>query len=109
MIPQLSVADLKAKLDSGEDFLLLDVREEDEYAISKIERAKLFPLSTFGEKWENELSEFKDKEVIIHCKMGGRSQRACEFLESQGFTNLANVAGGITAWADEIDPTTPKY
>ena len=109
MIPQITVAQLKEKLDSGDDFLLLDVREENEHSIAKIDGAKLLPLSIFAEKWEEELGDFKDKEVVVHCKMGGRSQRACEFLESQGFTNLHNVAGGITAWSDQIDPTVPKY
>ena len=109
MIPQISVTDLKAKLDSGEDLLLVDVREKDEYAIARIDGATLLPLSTFVSDWEANLGDYRDKQVIVHCKMGGRSQKACEFLAGQGFTNVSNVTGGITAWSDQVDPNVPKY
>lgn len=109
MIPQMTVTDLKAKLDAGEDFLLLDVREPNEWEIARIDGAHLLPLSKFADEWETTLSDHREKPIVVHCKMGGRSQRVCEFLAAQGFSDLANVAGGITAWADHIDPTIPKY
>jgi adenylyltransferase/sulfurtransferase len=109
MIPQITVTELKSKLDNGDEFLLVDVREQNEHDIANIPGAKLVPLSQFREKWESELGPHKDKEIVIHCKMGGRSQQACEFLSAQGFTNVNNVAGGITAWSDQIDPSVPKY
>ena len=109
MIPQMSVTDLKAKLDANVDFLLLDVREQNEYDIVKIDGAKLMPLSSFQVYWEEELGDKKDEEIVIHCKLGGRSQQACDFLAAQGFTNVSNVAGGIFAWVDQVDPSLPKY
>ena len=109
MIPQISVTDLKAKLDAGEDFVLVDVREQDEYEIARIPGSILLPLSVLPEKWDEVLGKYKDKEIVIHCKKGARSQRACEFLATQGFKNVINVAGGITAWSDQVDPTVPKY
>jgi adenylyltransferase/sulfurtransferase len=109
MIPQMNVTDLKTKLDNGDDFLLLDVREQNEYDIVNIPGAKLLPLSIFQAKWEEELGDKKDKEIVIHCKMGGRSQQACDFLAAQGFANVSNVAGGVMAWVDRVDPSLPRY
>jgi adenylyltransferase/sulfurtransferase len=109
MIPQMNVTDLKTKLDNGDDFLLLDVREQNEYDIVNIPGAKLLPLSIFQAKWEEELGDKKDKEIVIHCKMGGRSQQACDFLAAQGFANVSNVAGGVMAWVDQVDPSLPRY
>jgi adenylyltransferase/sulfurtransferase len=109
MIPQMNVTDLKTKLDNGDDFLLLDVREQNEYNIVNIPGAKLLPLSIFQAKWEEELGDKKDKEIVIHCKMGGRSQQACDFLAAQGFANVSNVAGGVMAWVDRVDPSLPRY
>jgi adenylyltransferase/sulfurtransferase len=109
MIPQMNVTDLKTKLDNGDDFLLLDVREQNEYDIVNIPGAKLLPLTIFQAKWEEELGDKKDKEIVIHCKMGGRSQQACDFLAAQGFANVSNVAGGVMAWVDQVDPSLPRY
>lgn len=109
MIPQLTVTDLKAKLDAGEDLLLVDVREVKEWEVARIEGATLLPLSKFMDDWEETLGKHRGKQVVVHCKMGGRSQRACEFLAAQGFTDIANLAGGITAWSELIDPSIPTY
>ena len=56
-----------------------------------------------------ELEEFKDREIVVHCKMGGRSQKAAEQLQAAGFTKLHNLAGGITAWSERVDPKVAKY
>lgn len=106
-IPQVSVEELKAKRDRGDDFVLIDVREPHEYRIANL-GAPLFPLGEIGAKLL-ELSQYKDKEVLVHCRSGARSQKAALELKAAGFSNVKNVAGGILAWADKIDPTMPKY
>ena len=104
-IPQLTVHELKQRLDAGEDLFLLDVREPFEYQIANL-GGKLIPQNEVPQR----LAEIdRDREVIVHCKMGGRSQRIAEFLAQSGYSNVKNLAGGITAWADQIDPKVPKY
>ncbi|MGK0367034.1 MAG: rhodanese-related sulfurtransferase [Thermoproteota archaeon] len=104
-IKVISVQELKTKLDNKEDIEFIDVREADEYEFVN-NNAKLIPLSEF----ETRFSEIaKDKEVVITCKMGGRSMRACQMLEANGYSNLTNVDGGITKWALEIDTSLPTY
>ena len=66
------------------------------------------PLSVFMNKLD-ELKDWKDEEVIVHCKMGGRSAKAADFLRSVGFKRVLNLTGGILAWIDKVDPTQPKY
>jgi len=106
-IPQISVETLKAKRDAGEEFLLLDVREPHEYQIAEI-NGKLIPLGSIGQRL-SELADYKDKEILVHCRSGARSQKAALELKAAGFTNVSNVAGGILAWADRIDPSVAKY
>ncbi len=106
-IPQITVEQLKSKLDAKENIFVLDVREPHEYQIVNI-GAPLIPLGSI-ESRINELAEHKNDEVVIHCKSGGRSQKAALALKAAGFTNVSNLTGGITAWADKIDPTMPKY
>ena len=108
MIKEVTATDLKKKIDRGVDFLLLDVREQNEYEIARIPGSTLLPLSVIQQR-VSELEEMKDREIVVHCKLGGRSMQACQFLEALGFRNLANLAGGITAWSDQVDPAVPKY
>lgn len=106
-IPSLSVQELKQKQDaSSEAFVLIDVREPFEYEIARIPGAQLIPLQEFGEKME---TLDRDKEIILHCKSGGRSAMACKALLQLGFENVKNLTGGIRAWSEEIDPTVPIY
>lgn len=106
MIPEISVFDLKSKLDRKEKFLLLDVREPFEYEMAKISGSKLIPLGQLAERL-GELDQ--NQPIVAHCKLGGRSSRAVELLLKNGFKNVWSVAGGITAWSDKIDPSVPKY
>ena len=106
-IPQISVETLKKKIDAKEDFFLLDVREPYEVPIASL-GAPLIPVGEL-EKRVGELAAHKDKEIIIHCRSGARSQKAALILKNAGFTHPENLAGGILAWADKIDPTMPKY
>jgi len=104
-IPQISVQELKQRRDAGEDVFVLDVREPFEYQIAQI-GGTLIPQNDVP----NRLAEIpRDREVIVQCKSGGRSQRIAEFLAQQGYPNVKNLAGGILAWAEQIDPKVPKY
>ena len=104
-IPQMTVHELKQRRDVGEDLFVLDVREAFEYQIANI-GGTLIPL---GEVPHRIAEMDRDREIVVHCKTGGRSQRAAEYLAQQGFANVKNLAGGIHAWADHIDPEMPKY
>jgi adenylyltransferase/sulfurtransferase len=103
---EISVTELKEKLDRGDNFVLIDVREPHEYKIASIPGAKLIPLGEFP-KHVSELDPAAD--IVIHCKSGGRSARACGLLRQNGFQHVRNVVGGITAWSDQVDPSVPKY
>lgn len=103
---EISVSDLKAKLDAQESFLLLDVREPYEFEIARIEGAKLIPLRELSAR-QGELD--REKEIVVHCHSGVRSAHAVELLRSAGFAHAFNLAGGIDAWSEEIDPTVPRY
>ncbi|MGA2249817.1 molybdopterin-synthase adenylyltransferase MoeB [Terracidiphilus sp.] len=104
-IPQITVKELKARLDAGEDVQLIDVREPFEAQIAQI-GGRLIPKGDVP----NRLAEIdRNREVVVHCKSGGRSQQIAEFLKQAGYERVANVAGGITAWSSEIDPSVPKY
>ncbi|HUA93026.1 MAG TPA: molybdopterin-synthase adenylyltransferase MoeB [Terracidiphilus sp.] len=104
-IPQMSVTELKHRLDARDNLLVLDVREPFEYQIANI-GGKLIPQNDVPQR----LCELdRDREIVVHCKSGGRSQRIAEFLAQNGYTKVSNLAGGILAWADQIDPKVPKY
>jgi sulfur-carrier protein adenylyltransferase/sulfurtransferase len=104
-IPQISVIDFKRKRDAGEDIYLLDVREPHEFQIANL-GGHLIPLGDLPAR-VNELD--KNREIVVHCKMGGRSQKAAELLKQAGFNKIQNLAGGITAWSEQVDPSVPKY
>ena len=106
-IPQITVETLKKKLDAKEDFFLLDVREPHEVPIANI-GAPLIPLGQLEQRL-GELAAYKDREIVIHCRSGARSQKAALILKNAGFKNPENLAGGILAWSDEIDPKVQKY
>ncbi len=104
-IPELTVQDLKAKLDNGEEINVLDVREPHEYEVANI-GVRLIPLGELPQR----LAELDQGEPFaIHCKTGGRSAKAVKLLQDAGFQNVYNVKGGITAWSEEIDPSVPQY
>ena len=104
-IPQITVKELKARRDAGEDIFLLDVREPYEFQIAQI-GGKLIPQNDVPQR----LSEIpRNREIVVHCRSGARSQKIAEFLKQSGYNDVVNVAGGILAWADEIDPTVQKY
>jgi sulfur-carrier protein adenylyltransferase/sulfurtransferase len=104
-IPQMSVKELKQRMDAGEDLFVLDVREPFEYQIANI-GATLIPQGQVPQR----LAEIDPaREIVVHCRSGARSQRIAEFLAASGYTRVSNLAGGILAWSDEIDASVPKY
>ena len=104
---EITATELKQRLDNGEDIQILDVREDNEYAHSRIPNSVHIPL---GQVLSRVDEIDPDRETVVHCKMGGRSARAIDALQRSGFTGkLVNLKGGILAWSDEVDPTVPKY
>ena len=104
-----TVEELKARIDRADRIWILDVREPNEAAICRIPGATLIPLRDLPARLD-ELPRGADApDIIVHCKMGGRSAKAVTLLREQGFTKLKNLDGGILAWIDRVDPTLPKY
>jgi rhodanese-related sulfurtransferase len=104
-IPQMTVQELKQRRDAGEDIFVLDVREPHEYQIASI-GGTLIPMNQVPQR----LAEIdRNREIVVQCRSGARSQRVAEFLAAQGYPNVKNLAGGILAWSDQIDPKVPKY
>ncbi|HLJ26896.1 MAG TPA: molybdopterin-synthase adenylyltransferase MoeB [Candidatus Angelobacter sp.] len=104
-VPEISVEELKQRLDARDDLFILDVREPHEYQICNL-NGHLIPLNDLPKR-VSELDSSKD--MVVHCRSGGRSAKAVEFLQQAGFTKAKNLTGGILAWADRIDPKVPKY
>jgi sulfur-carrier protein adenylyltransferase/sulfurtransferase len=102
----IDVTEVKAKMDRGEPFVLIDVREPHEYQICNLPDALLIPLGDIAKRI-NELNSAD--EIVVHCKMGGRSAKAVDFLKQAGFRKVRNMRGGILAWSDKVDPNVPKY
>ena len=102
----LTPVQVKQRIDSGEKFNLIDVREPHEYQIAKIPTAKLIPLGELPKR----LSELNpDEEFVMHCKSGMRSAKAVDLMKANGYKKVRNMTGGILAWSDTVDPSVPKY
>jgi adenylyltransferase/sulfurtransferase len=106
----ISVVELKAMLDQNQDLALIDVRNPSEAEVAVIVGSELIPLATLDS--EEVIERIKtiaaSKTVYVHCKLGGRSAKAVEFLDSHGI-DAVNVQGGIDAWSEQIDPSVPRY
>jgi adenylyltransferase/sulfurtransferase len=103
---EIEPTEVKQKIDRGDKFTLIDVREPHEYQICKIPSSILIPLGDLPKRL-NELD--KDAEIVAHCKSGVRSGKATNLLRENGFKNVRNMKGGILAWSDKVDPSVPKY
>lgn len=102
----LNPTEVKQILDNKNGTRLIDVREEWEHKVAKIEGSELMPLSNFM----SHISELnRDDNLIFYCHTGARSANVCNYLANQGFKNLINLKGGIEAWSDEVDPSVPRY
>ena len=106
MYRDLSPSEVRKILDNKNGTRLIDVREEWEYKIARIENAELMPLSNFISNMDN-LN--KEDELIFYCHKGVRSASVCMFLSGKDFNNLINLKGGIDAWSAEIDHSVPRY
>jgi adenylyltransferase/sulfurtransferase len=104
-MPEITPEELKRRLGAGDDLFIVDVREPHEYQICNL-GGHLIPLNDLPKR----LSELDaSREIVVHCKLGGRSAKAVDFLRQSGFAKVHNLAGGIDAWAERVDPKMPKY
>jgi molybdopterin/thiamine biosynthesis adenylyltransferase/rhodanese-related sulfurtransferase/molybdopterin converting factor small subunit len=103
---EISAVDLKTRLDRGDDLVIVDVREPQEYQINRIQGSLLIPLGDVSRRYQ-ELDP--ESEIIVQCRSGVRSAKAADFLRSVGFTRVLNLRGGILDWIDRVDPSQPKY
>ena len=104
-VPEIQPEELKRRLDAGEDLFVLDVREPHEFQICNI-GGYLIPLGDLPKR-VHELDS--SREIVVHCRSGVRSAKAVDFLRQAGFRKASNLAGGILAWSDKVDPSVPKY
>ena len=107
-VPEISVAAAAMLLLSARPPRLIDVRETDERALAHIAGAELLPLSRWPDIALEKLTD-KSQPLLIHCHHGGRSARVTAWLIQQGFTDVANLTGGIDAWSAEVDAKVPRY
>ena len=103
---EISAVELKQRLDRGDKLRIIDVREPNEYQINRIAGSELIPLGEVPRRYA-ELDPLE--EIVVQCKMGGRSAKAADYLRSVGFTRVLNLRGGILDWIDKVDPSQPKY
>ena len=94
--------------DEQADFLLLDCRERDEHALVHIDGAVLIPISEIAQRF-SELEPHRERHIVVHCHHGGRSMQVTQWLRRQNFPRVQNMAGGIDAWSQQIDPSLPRY
>ncbi len=106
-VKEISAKDLQERIKTNPDLLVLDVREANELAVCKLANIKHIPLGELPAR-VNELAN-KDSEIVVYCRSGKRSERACQLLAASGYKNVANLDGGILAWARDIDPSMPNY
>ena len=104
----VSAAQVAARVEAKEDFLLLDVRDDDEFERARIEGSKLVPLDQLEARLP-ELLEWKSSPIVVHCHLGGRSEKACRLLMERGFDSVENMEGGIDAWSLTVDPKVSRY
>jgi adenylyltransferase/sulfurtransferase len=103
---EITAVELKERLDRGDQLTIVDVREPNEYQINRIPGSQLIPLGEIPRRYA-ELDP--EDEIVVQCKMGGRSAKAADYLRSVGFKQVLNLKGGILDWIDKVDPSQPKY
>jgi rhodanese-related sulfurtransferase len=105
---EISCQDVQRKRAAGDDFLLLDCREQNEYDLVRIEGARLLPMSQLVDRAE-ELESHRERPIAVYCHHGGRSLQVTAWLRNQGFPQAQSMRGGIDVWALEIDSSLPRY
>lgn len=108
LVEQVSVTELKQAMDEGKDLVLVDVREPHELKICCLKYNLHIPLGDLRFRME-ELEPYKEKELVLYCRSGRRSNMAAMFLSELGFAKVKNLKGGVLAWSDEIDSSFAKY
>jgi adenylyltransferase/sulfurtransferase len=103
---EITPLELKEKIDRGDEFILVDVREPEEFAIGRIPGSRLIPQRTVPERL-HELSTAD--EIVVHCRSGVRSGKIVELMKQAGYRKVKNLVGGILRWSDDVDPSVPKY
>lgn len=103
---EICVTEVKKKLEQGDDFVLLDVREPEEIAIARIDGAIHIPMGDIADR-VHELNP--GKEIVVFCHLGIRSEKVRKFLFSLNYSRVRNMTGGIDAWSREVDPSVPVY
>ena len=105
---EIDIQSVKTMLDDGEDFVLLDCREQHEFETARIDGATLVPMSELQER-VSELDSHKERQVVVYCHHGARSLRVAMWLRGQDFAQAVSMAGGIDEWSQVIDPSVPRY
>ena len=107
-VPEITVQELKQLMDEGQTPFILDVREPKEFDVANLD-GTLIPLGQLAARLD-ELDDHRDDDlIVVHCRSGGRSAQAVQFLQAAGFGNARNLKGGTLAWSREIDPSMPTY
>ena len=99
---------VKAKIDAGDEFLFLDVREQDELDAAAIEGATFLPMSEIQQR-VSELEPHKERDIVVFCHGGVRSLQVTAWLQQQGYTSVKSMSGGIDAWSQVVDSSVPRY
>ncbi len=107
-VPEITVHELKARLERGDRPVILDVRKPHEVQIASIGHDLLIPVDELSERL-SELEPYRDREIVVYCRSGARSARATKLLQEAGFRDVKNLKGGILAWSQEIDSSIPQY
>lgn len=105
---ETSPQEVKNRLDRQENFILLDCREQEEYDLVHIDHSRLLPMSEL-EKRVGELSDLKDREIVVYCHHGRRSMMVTKWMLKHGFAHVKSMAGGIDRWSEEMDPNMQRY
>ena len=105
---EIDCRSVKAKLDAGESFVLLDCREAGEHALVRIAGDRLLPMSELMARC-GELEPHRDEQIVVYCHLGMRSRDVAAWLRQQGFAHVQSMTGGIDQWSVEIDPTLLRY
>ncbi len=104
----IDVLSVKKMQDAGERFVLIDVREPEEFATAAIEGSLQVPMRTVPSRLAD-LEQHRGERIVVHCHHGGRSARVAQWLRDQGFEQVQNMSGGIDAWSQQVDPSVPRY
>lgn len=107
-VGEIRPKELKQRLDAGKSIVILDVREPHELEICQLKNTVHIPLGALKERL-GELESYREQEIVVYCRSGGRSQRAASLLASNGYKSVYNLVGGTLAWSEEVDPAMPRY